>query len=256
MLAYMSLPACSNEVSQTGHRCTSKPCGNTATGEDPQDVLLREARAEQNKIKVEGTDQARWQIPIYSTSTKKPDLEMLIAKSAKFSMRLAPAQGYVYFSTPSSDHAFKIDEPNTPDNLCPKYNLQVVDASAKHAVIQKSCPRIQYRPGKFLSGVTYYLYDVSTATMRDIWRASAVGSKDPLPLAEPVPAMKIVDDGYLFDWTGLHPGGSSTSPSTIHNKYVRKTADNKQVLVCVDMNVKGGAVEDEMCEGGVVPKIN
>ncbi|KQZ46888.1 hypothetical protein ASD92_23740 [Massilia sp. Root1485] len=76
--------------------------------------MLREARAEQNKIKADGPDQVRWQIPIYSTSTKNPDLEMLITKSTKFSMRLEPAQGLLYFSTPNFNHAFKIDKPNTP----------------------------------------------------------------------------------------------------------------------------------------------
>jgi hypothetical protein len=249
-------PAWSHEISATDYECTSKPCGYMPAGEDPQDVLLREARAEQNKLKSDGPDQVRWQIPIYSTSKKKADRETLITKSAKFSMRLAPAQGYLYFSTPFSNQAFKIDEPNTPDNLCPKYNLQIVDASDKHAVIQKSCPRLQYRAGKFLSGVTYYLYDVPTATLRDIWRASAVGSKDPLPLAEPIPSMKIIDNGYLFDWKGMHPGGSSTSSVTIHNKYVRKAESNKPTLVCIDMKVQGGAVEDDMCEGSTVPKVN
>ncbi len=256
MLGCISQSAWSQEASETHYRCTSKPCGNTATGEDPQDVLLREARAEQSKIKSDGPDQARWQIPIYSTSTKKSDLEILITKSAKFSMRPAPAQGLLYFNTPSSNQTFKIDEPNVPDNLCPKYNLQIVDASDKHAVIQKSCPRIQYRTGKFFSGVTYYLYDVQTATMRDIWRASAVGSKDPLPLADPAPSMKIIDNGYLFDWKGSHPGGSSTTPATIRNKYVRKVENNKQILACIDMKVQGGAVENEMCEGSTVPKVN
>ncbi|WP_371766641.1 hypothetical protein [Massilia sp.] len=77
-----------------------KKDGRPTTVEDPQDVLLREARAEQNKIKADGPDQVRWQIPIYSTSTKKPDLEMLITKSTKFSMRLEPAQGLLYFSLP------------------------------------------------------------------------------------------------------------------------------------------------------------
>ena len=89
MLGCISQSAWSQEASETHYRCTSKPCGNTATGEDPQDVLLREARAEQSKIKSDGPDQARWQIPIYSTSTKKSDLEILITKSAKFSMRLS-----------------------------------------------------------------------------------------------------------------------------------------------------------------------
>lgn len=254
MLGYIYHPAWSHEITTTGYQCASTPCGNTATGEDPQEVLLREARAEQNKIKSRGPDQVRWQIPIYSTSTKKSDLEMLITKSAEFSMRLAPAKAYLYFSLPSSNQAFKIGEPNATDSLCPKYNLQIVDASDKHAVVQKNCPRTQYRAGKFFSGVTYYLYDAPTATMREIWRASAVGSKDPLPLAEPVPSVKIIDNGYLFDWKGLHPGGSSTSSATIHNKYVRKTEHNKQILVCVDMKVQGGAVEDEICEGTTVPK--
>jgi hypothetical protein len=235
IFVYMQFPAWSDEILTKGFQCTSKPCGNTPTGEDPQDILLRDARAEQNKIKAEGSDQARWQIPIYSTSTKKSDLEMLITKSAKFSIRLAPTQGYVYFSASGTNQAFKIDEPNTPDNLCPKYHIQIVDASAKHAVIQKSCPRIQYKPDKFISGVTYYLYDVPTATMRNIWQSSAVGSKDPLPLAKPAPSMKIDGNGYLFDWKGLHPGGSSSSPSTIRNKYLRKTENNKSTLVCIDM---------------------
>ena len=256
VIGNMSFPAWSDEPSKTRFHCTSKPCGNTATGEDPQDILLRDARAEQNKIKDQGTDQARWQIPIYSTSTKTSDLEMYIDKNARFLMRLAPAQGYVYFSKPSANQSFKIDEPNTPDNPCPKYNLQVVDGSAQHAVIQKSCPRIQYKPGKFISSVTYYLYDASTGTMRNIWQASAVGSKDPLPLAEPAPSMKVVSNGYLFDWKGLHPGGSSTSPSVINNKYVRKTENNKPVLVCIDMKLQGGAVEDEMCEGESLPRVN
>ncbi|HLO15874.1 MAG TPA: hypothetical protein VK206_13660 [Anaerolineales bacterium] len=114
ILGYTSQRAWSHEISTTSSQCTSEPCGNTPTVEDPQDVLLREARAEQNKIKADGPDQVRWQIPIYSTSTKNPDLEMLITKSTKFSMRLEPAQGLLYFSTPNFNHAFKIDKPNTP----------------------------------------------------------------------------------------------------------------------------------------------
>jgi hypothetical protein len=218
--------------------------------------VLRNARAEQNKIKTEGPDQARWHIPIYSTSTARSDLEVTILKSPKFLIRLAPAQGYVYLSTPTTNHAFKIDEPDTADNLCPKYDIMIVDASNNHAVIQKSCHRIQYKAGKFYSGVTYYLYDVPTATMRDIWQASAPGSKDPLPLAAPVPVMKVAADGYFFDWEGLHPGGSAASRSVVHNKYVRKTEKNKPVLVCIDMAAQGGATEDEMCGGGTLPSVN
>jgi hypothetical protein len=171
-------------------------------------------------------------------------------------VRLSPAQGYLYVSTPTSNHAFKIDEPNSSDNVCPKYNLKVVDASDKHAVSQKSSPRIEYKPGRFFSGVPYYLYDVPTATAREIWKASATGSKDPLPLADPVPSMKIIADGSRFDWVGLHPGRSSSSASALHNEYVRKTEAGKPVLVCVDKAAQGPAVEDEMCEGGVLPRIN
>lgn len=248
--------AWSNDISTTNFQCTSQPCANTVTGEDPQDVLLRKARAEQNKVKTEGPDEARWHIPIYSTSTARPELEMTIVKSAKFSMRLAPAQGYLNLSTPATNHVFKIAEQNAIDNLCPKYNVSIVDASKTHAVIQKSCPRIQYKPGKFFSSVTYYLYDVPTATMRDIWQASAPGSKDPLPLANPVPVMKVTADGYFFDWEGLHSGGSPASPSVVRNKYVRKTENNTPVLICIDMAVQGGATEDEMCEGGTLPRVN
>lgn len=100
-----------------------KKDGRPATVEDPQDVLLREARAEQNKIKADGPDQVRWKIPIYSTSTKKPDLEMLITKSTKFSMRLEPARGFLYFSLPEFQSRIQNRQAKHPRQSLPKVQL-------------------------------------------------------------------------------------------------------------------------------------
>jgi hypothetical protein len=92
-------------------------------------------------------------------------------------------------------------------------------------------------------------------TQGNVWQASATGSSDPSPRPTPLPSVKAVENGYDFEWRVSHPGGSSASSSAIHNQYLRKTEAGKAVLVCIDMAVRGGALEDEMCEGGILPRV-
>jgi hypothetical protein len=63
-------------------KCASKPCGNTQTGDDPQEQRLRGAGKRTEAIRADYDDQRRWSsIRLYSDSTKPARLTMPVVKA-------------------------------------------------------------------------------------------------------------------------------------------------------------------------------
>ena len=257
---FPALPAVAQDISATttSHKCTSTPCGNSATGEDPQEQRLREGHAHSETIRAGADDQRRWDsISLYSDSTKPDALKMPVVKTVGLEMRLAPKLGHLSFSKQGLRHSFVIASPiGDKRSICPKYVIDVVEASAAHVLVRMSCLKTEYTPGRYHMGVDFYLYDAETGGMRTIWEASLNDKDAHLPNAKPTPSLKIIPNGYRFDWSGVQPSNSKPSMTTLHNSYVRRTEKSgSKILLCTNLSApKGQGVEDEMCEGGILPK--
>ena len=240
-------------------KCTSSPCGNTANGEDPQEQRSREAAVRADKIRVGADDQRRWEsISLYSDSVKPEHLKMSVVKAADLEMRLDPKLGHITLERRSIQQTFSIASPlGDKSSICPRYVIDVVEASAAHALLRMSCLKAEYAPGRYHMGVDYYLYDVETATMRTIWEASVNDKDAHLPDAKPTPSLKTIANGYRFDWTGVKPSNSRPSTTVLHNSYTRSVEKTGlKVLLCTNLSApKGKGVEDDMCEGGVLPLV-
>ncbi len=241
------------------HKCTSNPCGNTATGEDPQEQRIREGEALNNKIRDSADDKNRWRtIPLYSDSSKPNELSLPVVKTAGLEMRLDPKLGQLTFSKTGMQQTFLIASPRgTKNSSCPEYSIEVIEASAAHALIRKTCFRAEYAPGRYSMSIEYYLYDAETAVMRNIWRATVSDKKAHMPDAKPTPTLKTLPNGYRFDWSGIQPSDSPPSTTTIHNSYVRNIEKvGEKELLCTNLSApKGQGIEDEMCEGGILPRV-
>jgi hypothetical protein len=246
-------------TSEKIEKCTSSPCGNTATGEDPQEQRIREAVVRANKIRDGDDDQKRWEtISLYSDSTKPEKLKMTVVKAAKLEMQLDPKLGHISFSMPGVKQIFSIASPLGDErSICPRYSIDVVQASPAHVLLRMSCLKTQYSPGRYHMSVDYYLYDLETAVMRTIWAASVNDKNAHLPDAKPTPSLKIIPNGYRFDWSGVQPSDGKASTTTLHNIYVRSTEKTgKKILLCTNLSApQGQGVEDEMCEGGILPAV-
>ncbi|MYM70435.1 hypothetical protein GTP45_27035 [Pseudoduganella sp. FT55W] len=241
------------------HECPSKPCGNTATGEDPQRLRAREGAAGTDAIRAGADDQQRWSsIRLNSDSTKPERLKLVVVKSAGFEMRLDPQLGQLTFGTPVVRHTFAIASPRGDrTSVCPEYSLQIVEASAAHALARMVCLQAEYAPARYHMGVDYYLYDVDTGVMRNIWRAAVSDKNGRMPDANPKPSLQVIPNGYQLDWSGAPQGRGKDSTTTLHNRFTRTSAKNgQQTLLCTNLSVpKGQGVEDEMCEGGILPRV-
>ncbi|GJJ04318.1 hypothetical protein RugamoR64_48560 [Duganella rhizosphaerae] len=255
------LPACAQDARAPvkTQNCTSTPCGNTATGEDPQEQRLREGAARSNEIREGDDDQRRWaSIRLNSDSTKPERLKMPVVKAAGLEMRLDPKLGQLSFSKAGLQHTFGIASPlGDKSSVCPEYSIQIVEASAAHALVRMACLQAETAPGRYHMGVDYYLYDAETAQMRNIWRAAVTDKNARMPDAKPVPSLKLIPNGYRFDWSGIQPSDNKPSKTVLHNSYIRSTEKSgAKVLLCTDLNApKGQGVEDEMCEGGILPLV-
>ncbi len=265
---FISLPfllalssACAQEARtpQKDGKCTSTPCGNTATGEDPQERRIREGAAMIDAIRAGDDDQQRWSsVRLYSDSTKPERLKLTVVKSAGLEMRLDPKLGYLTFSTQALKQTFVIASPlGDKSSVCPDYALQIVEASAVHALVRMACLQTEYAPGRYHMGSDYYLYDAATGVMRNIWRAAVSDKNAHMPDAKPTPSLKVIPNGYRFDWTGVQPSSSKSSTTTLHNSFTRTNGKNgEKELVCTNLSApKGQGVEDEMCEGGILPRV-
>lgn len=240
-------------------KCTSTPCGNTASGEDPQQQRIREGAALTDAIRAGDDDQQRWSsIRLNSDSTKPERLKLTVVKSAGLEMRLDPKLGQLTFSTPAMRHTFAIASPlGDKSSVCPEYSLQIIEASAVHALVRMACLQAEYAPGRYHMGIDYYLYDADTGVMRNIWRAAVSDKHAHMPDAKPTPALKTMSNGYRFDWSGVQPGNARAANTTLHNSYTRSIGKNgEKTLLCNNLSApKGQGVEDEMCEGGILPRV-
>ncbi len=261
IIGAVCLPACAQEARApaTAAKCTSTPCGNTATGEDPQEQRLREGAARSDAIRASDDDQRRWSsVRLNSDSTKPERLTMPVVKATGLEMRLDPKLGQLSFTKPGMQHTFTIASSlGDKSSVCPEYSIQIVEASAAHALVRMACLQAEYAPGRYHIGVDYYLYDVETAVMRDIWRAAVNDKNARMPDAKPAPSLKLVPNGYRFDWTGIQPSNGKPSTTVLHNSYIRNTEKSGgKILLCTDLSApKGEGVEGDMCEGGILPRV-
>lgn len=237
-------------------RCTSTPCGNTASGKDPSDERLAAGEQRENLLRSVDDDKARWSMPIYSTSERPEDLALEVVRKAKLHLRLAPLEGHLIFSAPDSAHVFAVASPASGNGVCPAYNLHVIDASEVHVLFKRICRKFEYKPGRFARSVTYYLYDRPTGSMREIWSASAGGEEDPLPDARPTPEIRRIPEGYQFDWSGVYPGTSSEKALEIRHRLVRVFDGAGPTLRRIDL---ANGTEDESsssCEGADLERVH
>ena len=257
---FLNLAACEARTAppmqQTAEpKCTSTPCGNTASGKDPQEENIEAGRKMQDALRAGDDDRKRWVLPIYSTSEKPESLSLDVVRSAGLMLRLAPAEGQLTISTPSSKHVFAIAGAQGAGTVCPKYNLYVMDASNEYILLKRVCRSFEYKPGRYAKSVTYYLYDQPTGTMRDIWTASASGKDDPIPDANPRPAVKRIANGYQFDWSGTYPGETGGQRHEIHNRFMRKLDGGQRTLACANVAAGAGRGDGSACEGEYVQRV-
>ncbi len=258
-LTSLSATAGNTSADATTLKCTNTPCGNTAIGDDPQGQRIREGLLGLEKIRYGDDDQLRWSsIRVYSESSDPGQLSMPVVKAAGLEMRLDPKLGHLSFNKQGRQQIFSIASPAGDQNsICPRYVIIIIEASAGHALLRMVCLKTETAPGRYHMGVDYYLYDFETATMRNIWRA-AVNDKDAhMPHATPTPSLKIIPNGYRFDWSGVFPSDNQPSKMVLHNSYTRVIEKSgAKGLLCTDLGApKGKGVEDEMCEGGILPLV-
>lgn len=246
-------------VAKSNPRCTSTPCGNTASGEDPQDVRIREGMQMRARIAGSASDQARWKIPIFSDAKDPKDLELDLVKTADFKLRLMPQQGRLEFLKAGTSEVFEIGPAANSNNLmCRRYALRVIDASVDHAMIQKSCSLSEYRPGRFHKSTAYYLYDAPTHTMRLVWDSFASEKDAPSTAPSEKPNVLIVPNGYEIRMGGTYIFEGETIKLSLRNAYLRQpTANGKMELVCSDLlQPKAERIEAASCEGGILPLVS
>lgn len=119
--------------------------------------------------------------------------------------------------------------------------LEVLDASEKHALVNKICRIYERKPNRKMASTSYLLYDRESGRLRPIFQASDLGPNPHVPHADPLPVIKRVADGYEFKWSGMEPNG--TEPRRYNNKYVIGTdkKTGRTTLQCLDMNSSGSA---------------
>lgn len=235
---------------QEKRKCTSTPCANTATGEDPAEIDLRAVNAELDSIRASSDDKLRWQtVTLFSNSKDPKNQKLMVHKASGTEIALDAAKGLVVFRSPQAVNAFQIASvPDGTDNPCPKYQVEVVDASAEHAVVRKVCPKYEFGPGREFKSFDYYLYDRATATMRSIWSASAIQNASALKSPKPDPTVVPTAKGYKYQWKD-----NNASYNNIYER--KKNKEGRLELVCKDMSVgKHGETEGGSCEGGILER--
>lgn len=240
---------------------TKTPCPNAPLVEEAGVLEAREGRKLEDEIRSNPNDKERWaSLIIFSSSTDKAQLAIPIVMAINFSVSLDPKKGALTFATPKTSQSFLIGSTAAgEDNLCSDYQIRVVEGGPTHALIKLTCPKQEYRPGRFYRGTDYYLYDMKSNTARQIWSASTIlDTSSPFPSAKPELALKTLPDGYQLDWSGTVFSDNGPMKMTIHNAY-RRAKDEKgaTVLVCYDMTKPSHPVkENEMCESNVLAPIS
>lgn len=238
----------------TSFTCTSTPCGNTATGEDPSEVTERHGEKILKEVRENASDRQRWGVTmLYSSDTNAAGTKLDIVKDSGFSAHLQPKTGQLTFEKNGSKHTFAIaGAPGAKNDMCPRYAIAVVDASVEHALIKRSCFQYEYQPKHFYKSVDFYIYDVPTASMRNIWTAATENALLTGALVTPDPVLKPSKSGYLLDWTVKDISKSATEIYKVRLLYARKVEKGSKSLslVCTDLTApKGENFETGACEG-------
>lgn len=247
-----------NDQQGVSAKCKSVPCSNTSTGESPADKAQRESESIAAKVKHGDNDKERWaRISLYSDSTEPEGLQMAVIQKAGFAIRLDPDRGHLELSLPGKRHVYAVAAARGAKRTsCPKYNIQVTEASSNHAILRRVCNEFEFRPNRFVASVDYFLYDVETATLRSIWHNEVTTKDAPLPVAKPIPTVRIAPNGYQFDWLAQSLNVSAAGPSEVHTSYMRQKTDGVISLVCTDRNApKGEGLEAGFCEGEHPPRV-
>jgi hypothetical protein len=250
--------AAENPKPETQLKCPQAPCANTSTGEDPSVIDLREADRRDKALREGADDRARWSsIRLYSDTKEKEKLNVVLVASANFKMQLTPKSGVVRFSSPQKTVAFRIASgEGAIGDVCPRYNLKVVQADADHAVIRKICPRYEYGGNRSHMSTEYLLFDMRTSVMRSIWFAARSSKDAPFPDAKPPISITKLANGYKVNWQGDFPNDNSPEHMTISNAYTREKTPSGIGLVCTNLLAdKESGLEDGMCEGRELERV-
>jgi hypothetical protein len=248
------VPAKPVKSPDTVYKCTSTPCGNTATGEDPSEIAEKNGEKILKEVREKATDRQRWGISmLYSSDSNVAGSRLDIIRDIGFSVQLQPRTGQLVFEKNGIKHIFAIaGAPGAKNDMCPRYAIAVVDASAEHAVIKRSCFQHEYKPKRFYKSVDFYIYDMPTASMRNIWTAATEDTTLAGAMVTPNPSLKATTQGYLLDWTVTDISKSATEKYKVRMLFVRKIekANKSMSLVCTDLTApKGENVEAGACEG-------
>ena len=237
-LAVVHYAQAQNSQSSSKFHCTSTPCANTATGEDPGEIMDREVAAENKKIMDAGTDQDRWErFPLYSDTTNPARLMVPIIKSLGLTMQLDPQKGYLTIEKKGLKQIFEVGAAKGSNNVCPKYNLTILEGHPTYAIIQKVCQGFQSGPTLYHKSVDYLLYDMAAGDLVSIWSSAADEKKIPFPRAKPLPTVTPTSKGYRFDWTGTDNSTPARGNFSMHANFVRETNNDKNkklMLACYD----------------------
>jgi hypothetical protein len=182
---------------------------------------------------------------------------MPLHAASSSTLSLDPNKGDLTIATPEQKHVFGIAAAkNSPGNVCPLYILQVIDASNDHAFIRKTCAGFEFKPGHWHKSFDYYLYDRQTATMREIWSASAIENLNLLVIPSPELSISKTADGYRFQWKGEVASGGALTAYNYNNLYSRqRNKEGKLELVCKDLTIQD-EVEGGLCEGRALPLVS
>ena len=247
-------PAKPTKSPDTVFKCTSTPCGNSATGEDPSEIAERKGEKILKEMAEKATDRRRWGVTmLYSSDSNAAGSKLDIIKDIGLSAHLQPKTGQLTFEKNGLKHTFAIaGAPGAKNDMCPRYALAVVDASAEHVVVKRSCLQYEYKPKRFYKSVDFYIYDMPTASMRNIWTAATEDTTLAGAMVTPNPVMKATKNGYLLDWTVTDISKSATEKYRVKLLFARQIekANKSLSLVCTDLSApKGENVETGACEG-------
>jgi hypothetical protein len=236
----------------------SQAKGIAAAPQNPGEVAERAGQAAVEQARAGSDDKKRWSYVVMesdATAEEAGTLVMPLVKAAQFEMRLQPKDGHIIFTKPGIKHVFKLgNRADSKGNICPNYNVRVLEASSGHAVFRMVCKPFEYPRNRVFMSNQFYLYDVQTATVRNLWTAMRDQKGDRMPEADPPIKVKTTATGYRFDWAGVHPGEDGPIKMNIRNVYTReksgKLAGN---LSCADLNFPGKeGFESESCQTGIL----
>ena len=232
--------------------------GVVAAPQNPGEVAERAGHEAVEQARTGSDDKKRWSYVVMesdATAEEAGNLVMPLVKAAQFEMRLQPKDGHIIFTKPGIKHVFQLASPKgSKGDICPEYNVRVLEASSGHAVFRMVCLAFEDRPNRVFMSNQFFLYDVQTATVRNLWTAMRDQKGDRMPEADPPIKVKTTATGYRFDWAGVHPGEDGPIKKNIRNVYTReKSGKQAGTLSCADLNFPGKeGFESESCQTGIL----